>query len=151
MKASNSGDHVNIIGGEAVGKFLAAGLAVALLGACAGKPTLYEWNGYQAQLLNQYQNPEDTRAFADALVSDIEAAEAQDKVPPGLYAEYGFVLLQLGDSGTAIEWFAKERDAWPESAFLMNKIIARLSMPATPATDLPDADKTGDVVPGDRR
>lgn len=137
--------------GKCVGKFLIAGLAAAMLGACSGKPTLYEWNGYQAQLLNHYQNPEEVREFADALAGDIEAAEAQDKVPPGLYAEYGYVLLQLGDSGNAVEWFAKERDTWPESAFLMDKVISRLSMPATPATDLPDAAKTGDAVSGDRQ
>lgn len=142
--------------GEGVGRFPIIGLAVVVLGACAGKPTLYEWNGYQAQLLNHYQNPQEVSEFADALAGDIEAAEAVGRVPPGLYAEYGYVLLQLGDSGTAVGWFAKERDAWPESAFLMDKIIVRLSAPAEsagdlPATDPPAAGKTGDAVSGENR
>jgi len=47
-------------------------------------------------------------------------------VPPGLYAEYGYALLELGDEQAALAYFAKEQETWPESAYLMTKVISRL-------------------------
>ena len=46
-----------------------------------------------------------------------------------MYAEYGYTLLDQSDINGAIAYFSKERQAWPESAQLMEKIIAKLSKP----------------------
>ena len=46
--------------------------------------------------------------------------------PPGIYAEYGYALYLRGQFDGAIVYFAKEQEAWPESAVLMTTVIGRL-------------------------
>lgn len=113
--------------------FLVALLVVPLMGCGGGPRPLYEWGGYQRDLLNYAKNPGETRTFADRLQVDITKAEARNKVPPGLYAEYGYALVTLGDVPAALAAFDKERTMWPESAPLMNKIMSRLSAQASAA------------------
>ena len=47
--------------------------------------------------------------------------------PPGLYAELGTLYLEAGDTQTAIDYYQKEQDAWPESQHLMTSLITTLS------------------------
>jgi len=52
--------------------------------------------------------------------------DASNRVPPGVCADYGFLLYRRGDLAGAVLFFEKERNAFPESAFLMNKLIERI-------------------------
>ena len=97
-----------------------------LVTACTTPQPMYEWGSYQPSLLAYAKNPKDTQIFADKVAAAIKKGEATGRVPPGLYAEYGYALVELQQSEEAVIWFAKERDKWPESAFLMNRLIARL-------------------------
>lgn len=102
-------------------------LAVALLAlsaaACA-PTTMYHWRGYDAALYAHYRNPTDRGPWLEALQTAILEAEAKGlQVPPGLYAEYGYALLEDGKPQEAVAYFKKERDKWPESAVLMEKMI----------------------------
>lgn len=107
------------------------GLALLLgLGACAQPKTMYTWGGYSGNLLGYYKNSYSLEQYSQKLRASIEQAEAKGKVPPGIYAEYGYALLETGDSQQALVYFAKESEAWPESAVFMSKIIGRLQ--ATP-------------------
>lgn len=108
-----------------VGVFLGI-LLVAGMSACSSQKPLYSWNNYNKELLSYYKNPGELNKFAEKLFEDIEKAEIDGKVPPGLYAEYGYAMLELGDSGVAIIYFEKERDMWPEAVFLMEAVISRL-------------------------
>ena len=49
--------------------------------------------------------------------------QSQQKIAPGLYAELGTLYLQAGDSTKAVAMYAKEREAWPESRYLMDSLI----------------------------
>ena len=93
-----------------------------MLTACA--PTRYAWHGYDQNLYNHYKNPADHEEFAEKIKEVIEDGEADGKVPPGLYAEYGFVLYEKGDFPDAIIFFNKEQTKWPESKVLMAKMIS---------------------------
>jgi hypothetical protein len=104
-----------------VGSVLLTGLS-----ACGGQQALYSWNGYDRELLSYYKNPAGLEQFAEKLLEDIEAAELDGRIPPGLYAEYGYAMLELGDARTAVVYFQKERDLWPEAAYLMGAVITRL-------------------------
>lgn len=115
--------------------------AAGLLSACA-ESSLYSWNGYSHELLAYYKSPGETQKFAEKLREDIEKAEEKDQVPPGLYAEYGYAMLELGEADTAVRYFSKERDKWPESAYLMNTVMGRLATVA-PVTETPVDDPTG--------
>ena len=110
---------------------LAGALVLSLAGCASAPQTLYTWGSYQRDLLKYSKNPTETKQFSQALLVDIQKAEAGRGVPPGLYAEYGYTLLDLGDVPGASVYFAKERDRWPESAELMNRLIARVNRSAS--------------------
>jgi len=107
-------------------QILVGAMFLVSMSACTSNESLYSWHDYNRELLSYYKNSSDLNEFADKLREDIDAAEMEGKVPPGLYAEYGYVMLELGDAGTAVVYFQKERDKWPESAFLMESVISRL-------------------------
>jgi len=101
----------------------AALAAVLCLAACAQPKLLYTWGGYPEHLLKYQQKSSTLAEYARNLRQDISLAEAGGKVPPGLYAEYGYALLESGNAQEAVTYFAKESEAWPESAAFMHKMI----------------------------
>jgi hypothetical protein len=106
---------------------LLGALALGLSGCVSAPQSLYEWGSYQKDLLRYSKNPGETKKFSDSLLVTIQKAETAHRVPPGLYAEYGYTLLDQGDVNGATSYFVKERDLWPESAELMNRLIGRLN------------------------
>lgn len=107
-------------------KILIATLFVGLLCGCA-QQGLYKWGGYDDALYASYKDATRTDALRVKLQTHIEAMEtAKQKVAPGLYAELGTLYLQSGAKDKAIALYGKERDAWPESAHMMNSLIATL-------------------------
>nr|WP_284507000.1 DUF4810 domain-containing protein [Caballeronia sp. GAFFF1] len=91
--------------------------------ACAPQ-TKYAWGNYESSLYQHYKTPGDMTAFAQHLADTINAAESSGKkVPPGVYAEYGQVLLESGESKQAAVFFEKEKAAWPESTVFMTTMI----------------------------
>jgi hypothetical protein len=95
---------------------------------------MYYWGSYSSNLNAYYKNPGERDKFIERLEKDIQKAEEKNKVPPGIYAEYGFMMLETGATDQALVYFAKERDKWPESNILMSRLIDRLGkMPKTPA------------------
>ena len=99
-------------------------VAAAGLTACA-PPTLYQWGKYEDSLYSRYAK-EDAAGAEESLRTTIVAAESQSRVPPGVYADYGFLLYRRGDYAGAIQYFEKEKRAFPESAALMSKLIERI-------------------------
>ena len=93
-----------------------------LLGACAPQD-LYHWGEYESRLYAHYKDPHDLEPLAKELESTIAAGEESQRVPPGLYAEYGYLLMVKKQHGEAIAYFNKEKTAWPESTVLMDKMI----------------------------
>ena len=119
---------------------LAALALAASTSACAPKTTLYHWGGYDEQLYRHYKHPQDRTAFVEALrITILEAEEQGRRVPPGMYAEYGFALHEEGRSQDAIAYYRKELALWPESRTFMEKMIrnAERSAPVPPSTTGP--------------
>ena len=85
--------------------------------------TYYSWNGYDEKLHNYYKTPAESDQFISALYEIISAAGPDERIPPGIYAEYGYQLLERGQFDNAVIWFNKEKDTWSESDFFMNKMI----------------------------
>jgi len=115
--------------------------AAALAGAgCASRGTLYHWGDYDEALYRHYRRPQDREEWVESLKTAVLAAEREGrKVPPGLYAEYGYALYEEGVFPQAIVYFQKEREEWPESRLFMEKMIrnaermaGRPSPPAPP-------------------
>lgn len=85
--------------------------------------TRYAWNGYDDKLYQHYKNPAEYDEFVEHLKEVIEDGEASGRVPPGIYAEYGFALYEKGNLPEAAKYFKLENDKWPESRVLMAKMI----------------------------
>ena len=92
------------------------------LSACAPQP-MYVWGSYEGGLYSYYENPENIEVLMKALDTTIVSGEESKRVPPGIYAEYGYILLIRNEDDEAISYFKREKSAWPESAVLMDKMI----------------------------
>lgn len=88
-------------------------------------PALYQWGEYEDSLYRRYVK-EDIAGAEAYLRETLVAAELKSRVPPGVYADYGFLLYRRGDYAGAIEKFEQEKRAFPESAALMSKLIERI-------------------------
>lgn len=105
--------------------------AVLLLTACAA-PAKYNWGNYEGSLYSYYKDTSKSAEHAAELQRTIADSETTGKpVAPGLYAEYGFLMLQEGKSKDAIAQFEKEKAKWPESTYLMDNLIRIASSSAT--------------------
>jgi len=98
-------------------------LAVAFGGLGCGATTMYHWGDYEDSLYDYYKNPAEVEELTETLAVIIEKGEPDGRVPPGIYAEYGYLLLVSGKAGEAMVYFQKERNTWPESCKLMDKMI----------------------------
>jgi hypothetical protein len=101
-------------------------VAVALAAVAAGcaPGTRYHWGQYDTALYQHYRNPQDHEAWVEALRTTIlEAEQLGLKVPPGVCAEYGYALFEEGQAAQAVPWFQREKETWPESTVLMDKMI----------------------------
>jgi hypothetical protein len=105
-------------------------LCIVSIAGCAPK-TLYSWNNYDEKLYQHYKDPANNDEFVEQLREVISEAEESGKVPPGLYAEYGFALFEKGSYPDASRYFKLESDKWPQSRVLMAKMIKNVEQRAS--------------------
>ena len=117
--------------------FLIKTAVLALLSTSFGcvAPRHYEWGGYDQKLYNHYKDPAQKEEFHNAMKEALLEAEGASKVPPGLYAEFGFLMYEQGNSLEAIRYYQKEADKWPESKFFMQKMINVAEKRSAPKTE----------------
>ena len=101
--------------------------AIALPGVShAADQQKYSWSSYQTDFLNLALNPGPAAEakFEATLLKIISKSEKDGtKPPPGLTAEYGYLLFKRGEFDSAIDHFEREGRAWPESVTLMKRMI----------------------------
>jgi hypothetical protein len=108
--------------------FFPAVLLVLLTG-CATTPPLYWWGSYEPLIYSQYADPNEatTEHQIIKLEADIQKARAKNRaLPPGFYAHLGTLYFQQGETELARRAFETEKAAFPESAVLMDRLLARL-------------------------
>ena len=103
-------------------------LCAGFVAGCAPK-TQYTWGDYGPSLYSLYSGDSTLNATAIKLQTIIEKGEVTGTVPPGIYAEYGYLLLSSGKSGEAISFFEKEKLHFPESTVFMDRMIATAKIP----------------------
>ena len=97
--------------------------SASLLSGCVTTQK-YNWGKYESSMYSYYKNPTKLDEYSGALDEIIKSSESGNKkVPPGIYAEYGYLQLQAGNNQEAIELFHLEEKSWPESKVFMEKII----------------------------
>lgn len=102
-------------------RFLFVIVAVVMLSACT--TDRYYWGEYENQLYDFYKHPDKMDSLLIALETVIEHGEQSGHIPPGIYAEYGYLMLVKGDTDKALKSFQREKEIWPESAYFMDVMI----------------------------
>ncbi len=111
-------------------------LSLSLLSGCAS--TRHDWGAYESELYTFYKSPtdEEKQELTNELAKTFARCEEKGvNPPPGLYAEYGTFLFEEGDYDSAIEYYEKEKAAWPESAKFMDALISSLNQQLTADTE----------------
>ncbi|MDB6082707.1 MAG: hypothetical protein JWN43_588, partial [Gammaproteobacteria bacterium] len=90
-------------------------------------------------LYGYYKNPAKVGELSVTLAAVIDTANTDHAVvPPGIYAEYGYLQLQQGKNSAAVELFKQEESHWPESKVFMDRMIkvasATIAGATTPST-----------------
>ena len=110
------------------------GVALLCLGFNQGcKPAqtgTYRWGGYETSLHALAKDPAYFNQYGANLLKLLQDGEGSGKVPPGLYAEYGYFLLVSQKAPEAVLYFQKEKERWPESGFFMDRMIKLAAAPA---------------------
>ncbi|OTG83850.1 DUF4810 domain-containing protein [Acinetobacter sp. ANC 4648] len=107
------------------------GLACLNLVGCVSAPkSLYSWGVYPQQSYLMLSIPEKTSPQEQIakLEKDIEKAKAKNlAVPPGLYAHLGLIYLNIQNAPRAAEYFELERQVYPESTVLMDRLLKKMT------------------------
>lgn len=127
---------------------IALPIVVAVLGGCATQRGLYDWDGYP-RAWSAYYVTEDAEAGRRAIeqaIADLLQRGGEARVPPGLYADWGFVLYLRGDTERAVAAFEREAQLFPESATLMQRLAerVRLRSPGPPQAPRPPLGTSSD-------
>lgn len=106
--------------------FLVIG-AVLLLGSCAPsvKP-LYTWGNYEDVSYTYLKKNDEQSAqlLIEAYKQIIEKQEgSRQTVPPGIYADYGFLLASTGKVKEGKDLMLKEITLYPESKVFVERIL----------------------------
>ena len=108
--------------------FLLVASAVVLVG-CAAPPTRYAWGSYEELIYSNYALPGKLtpQSQVDFMQKDFEEARAANKpVPPGWHAQLAYLYYQIGKTDQARQELLNERVTYPESAVLMDRLLANL-------------------------
>ena len=99
---------------------------VVILASCTSQKPLYTWEGYDAYSY-QYLKKRDSDSRQELLETYQKIIDDQDgqrnTVPPGIYADYGFLLIQDQKTKEGKEMLAKEIENYPESEIFITRIL----------------------------
>lgn len=105
-------------------------IAVFTLTSCGSThKSLYSWYDYE-DCTYQY-NKKRTDELKVKVLEQYEKMTTQQKglrgtVPPGLYAEYGFMLCKNGKTEEGLKYLKEEIKMYPESETYISRIIKQL-------------------------
>ena len=100
-------------------------VAMLFLTSCATQ-TLYSWGNYDDTSYKYLKNSDEksTQALMKTYQQLIEKQTGTRKtVPPGVYADYGFLLLQANKTAEGKEMLQKEIELYPESKVFIERIL----------------------------
>ena len=132
-------------------------LIVFLSSGCVAHTQLYSWDKYSNTLYQYKKDPtdENLQNHKEMLLLIMKNSENKNlRVPPGVYCEYGFLLLKEGKTDEALSYFNLEEKTYPESGILIRNIKSIAKNPTTNESNnssndmirnnIPDTDKKGD-------
>ena len=113
----------------------ALALLATLPAGCTNPPARYAWGRYEELIYTAQAKPGllTPAAQAEQLERDGAAAHAAHQpLPPGWHAQLGYLYFQSGRADLARRELLAEKAAFPESATLVDCLLAKLSEQAEP-------------------
>jgi hypothetical protein len=110
-------------------------LAALATGCVQTQKPMYHWCNYSDSLYACKKNDgAETMAQHQAVLEKIitESKDKNMRVPPGVCAELGYLYSAQNRSREAIGLFEQERQTYPESAILMDRLISQAEKRASP-------------------
>ncbi|MDP4209819.1 MAG: DUF4810 domain-containing protein [Bacteroidota bacterium] len=104
-------------------------LTMLLLASCQNQKSLYSWSKYETTSYDFLKNKDEksTQKLIESYQAIIEKQEGSRKVvPPGIYADYGFILIQSGKAEQGKAMLQKEVAIYPESKVFVERILKML-------------------------
>ncbi len=108
---------------------LAALLALVSVAGCATTENLYGWGNYEELVYASYAAPGSMPPESQILKmeQDYQKFRASNKrAPPGWHAHLGYLYAQTGKLDEAERELLAEKSAFPESAVMMDSLLANL-------------------------
>ena len=103
---------------------LGAICTMTLVGCVSAPKSLYSWGEYPQQTYLMLSLPEKTSPQEQ--IGKLEKAK-NAAVPPGLYAHLGLLNLNINNGPRAVQYFELERQTYPESAVLMDRLLKKMT------------------------
>ncbi|MCG2721955.1 MAG: DUF4810 domain-containing protein [Thermodesulfovibrionales bacterium] len=128
-------------------KFGCIVIIVIFLSGCAPQ-RMYYWGDYSNTLYQSKKNPSDQSNLVhlQAIEMIIEESRTNNlRIPPGVYAELGYIYFRQNKKDLAIQNFKMEKELYPESAFLMDRLENAANLADKPK---PSESKTQEALPG---
>ena len=109
-------------------------LVLFLISSCAPSTSLYTWGSKKKYSYHNasynYLKVNDEASINVLRSSYIDIINKQKgtrkTVPPGIYADYGFMLISLDEKEEGIEMLKKEMVLYPESTIFITRILNML-------------------------
>ena len=109
-------------------------LVLFLISSCAPSTSLYTWGSKKKYSYHNasynYLKVNDEASINILRSSYIDIINKQKgtrkTVPPGIYADYGFMLISLDEQEEGIEMLKKEMVLYPESTVFITRILNML-------------------------
>ena len=104
--------------------------AICLITACGVPKPMYYWGDYNKAVYD-YQKEQtesskkDLMKTFEKIISKSSKKGTRKKVPPGIYADYGFLLLQDGQLKKGMRMLEKEKKLYPESEKMVNYLMSQ--------------------------
>ncbi len=112
-------------------KLLLAVVAALALGSCStiGEQSLYSWYDYEDASYEYGKTSTDEKQVK--LLEQYKKLAGNQKalrkvVPPGMYAEYGYMLYKSGKKEEGLGFMKQEISLYPESEKYISRIIKQL-------------------------
>ena len=101
-------------------------VCIVLLASCTTQKPLYTWGNYETTSYNYLKNSDEksTQKIIENYQKIIEIQKGtRGVVPPGVCADYGFLLLQEDKKEEGKEMLMKEIVLYPESKVFIERIL----------------------------
>jgi hypothetical protein len=111
-------------------KLVIISISVFLLISCTTQKPLYSWDKYGTTSYNYIKNSDEksTKELMETYKKIIENQRGTRKiVPPGIYADYGFLLLQANKTEEGKAMLLKEVELYPESKIFIDRILKMIN------------------------